>query len=176
MHNLCVCSDNPLLPCPSSHLVTADIRVMRRSCFNEDVLLLSSAASLLACVRVCVCRGEVFGSICAASPALLWPSYFFLLELCDAASCSVLCAIGIAQQWSVRGKQLQEGFAWFWEVAGAYVCLVGKGVWFWGEGRTYLGLLQPCLLLRVKIFPLLTSFLSFSLSLSPPPFLPDAEI
>lgn len=121
-------------------------------------------------MRACVCvPGGGIRLHLRSVPSIAVAIYFFLLELCDAASCSVLCAIGIAQQWSVRGKQLHEGFAWFWEVAGAYVCLVGKGVWFWGRGRTYLGLLQPCLLLRVKIFPLLTSFLSFSLSLSLPP-------
>lgn len=124
-----LCSDNLLLPCPWSHLVTADMGVMQRPCFKEDVLLLSDVASLLACV--CVCRGgEVFGSIYIASPALLWPSTFSSLSCVTQPSCSVLCAIRIAQQWSVRGKQLRKGFAWFWEVAEACVCLVGKGVRF----------------------------------------------
>lgn len=30
----------------------------------------------LPCLHVCVCWGEAFGSICTASPALLWPSIF----------------------------------------------------------------------------------------------------
>ena len=73
---------------------------------------------------VCVPGGGIQLHLCSI-PSIAVAGYFFLLELCDAASCSVLCAIRIAQQWSVRGKQLREGFAWFWEVAGAYVCLVG---------------------------------------------------
>lgn len=111
-------------------------------------------------MRACVCvpGGGILLHLHSV-PSIAVAVYFFLLELCDAASCSVLCAIRIAQQWSVRGKQLHEGFAWFWEVAGAYVCLVGKGVRFAGGGRTYVGLLQLCLLVRVKLLHLLTSFL-----------------
>lgn len=88
----------------------------------------------LPCVRACVCvpGGGILLHLHSV-PSIAVAVYFFLLELCDAASCSVLCAIRIAQQWSVRGRQLREGFAWFWEVAGAYVCLVGKGVRFGGE-------------------------------------------
>lgn len=89
--------------------------------------LLSGAASLFAGLRV---GGRYW------APSAQHPQhgcgpvavYFFLLELCDAASCSLLCAIGIAQQWSVTGQQLHEGSAWFWEVAEANVCLVVKRV------------------------------------------------
>jgi len=149
--------DNLLLPCPLGYLVTADIP-MRGPCFNEDVLLLSSAASVLACVRACLRGGGIWLHL-RSVPSIAVAVCFFLLELCDAASCSVLCAIRIAQQWSTRGKQLREGFAWFWEVAGDCVCLFGKGVWLWGGGRTDLGLLHPCLLLRMKLFPFQASFL-----------------
>lgn len=123
-------------------------------CFSYLVQL----PCLHACMCVCVPGGGIRLHL-RSVPSIAVAVYFFLLELCDAASCSVLCAIRIAQQWTVRAKQLHEGFACFWEVAGAYVCLVGKGVRFWGGGRTYLGFLQPCLLLRIKLFPLLTSFL-----------------
>lgn len=78
---------------------------------------------------VCVLGGGIQLHLCSV-PSVAVTVYFLLLELCDAASCSVLCAIRIAQQWRVRGRQLHEGFACFWERAGAYVCLVGKGVQF----------------------------------------------
>lgn len=154
-------------------MVTADTRVMRRPCFSKDVLLLSGAASLLACV--CVLGGGIrlhLHGISSVAVAI----YFFLLELCDAASCSVLCAIRIAQQPSVRGRQLHVGFACFWEVARAYVCLVGEGVQVWRGGRMYLGLIQLCLVLRIKLFPFLTSFLYFFFPLSLFFFFPDAKI
>lgn len=84
----------------------------------------------LPCLHVCVPgRGGIWLHL-HSIPSIAVAIYFFFLELCDAASCSVLCAIRIAQQWSVRGKQLHKGFAWFWEVVGACVCLVGEGVRF----------------------------------------------
>lgn len=87
----------------------------------------------LPCLHACVCWGGGIRLPPCSVPSIAVAVYFFLLELCDAASCSVLCAIRIAQRWCERGKQLHEGFAWFWELAGTHVCLVGKRVQFWGE-------------------------------------------
>lgn len=128
-------------------MVTADTRVTWRPCFNRDLPLLSCAASLFA--GVCVGGGTKL-HLCGV-PSSAVAIYFFLLELCDAASCSLLCAIRIAQQWSVTGQQLQEGSACFWEDTEAYVCLVVQGVQSWGR-QDVPGTSQPSLLLG-QTFP-----------------------
>lgn len=128
--------------------------LLRKMCFPY----LTQLPCVRASVCVCECQGEILGSICTASPVLLWPSVFSFLS-CVTQQDVLCCAIRIAQHWGVRGNQQQEGFAWFWEMAGAYVCLVKKGVWFWRGGRTYLGLLQLCLLFRINLFPVVIYFL-----------------
>lgn len=145
-------------------MVTADTRVTWRPCFNRDLPLLSCAASLFA--GVCVGGGTKL-HLCGV-PSSAVAIYFFLLELCDAASCSLLCAIRIAQQWSVTGQQLQEGSACFWEDTEAYVCLVVQGVQSWGR-QDVPGTSPTLFALRTDLSLLLTSLSDFlSLSFFPP--------
>lgn len=100
--SLCVCSDNLLLPCPLRYLLAADTGVMWRPCFQGRCDSLISC-SFLACVRVCarlcvcVCQGEILGSICTASPAMPWPSVFSFLS-CVTQQVVLCCAVRIAQQ------------------------------------------------------------------------------
>lgn len=113
--SLCVCSDNLLLPCPLRCLLAADTGLMCRPCFQGRCASLISCSFLVCvhlcvCVCVCVCRGEILGSICTASPAVLWPSVFSFL-CCVTQQVVLCCAIRIAQQCRVRGNQQQKGFA-----------------------------------------------------------------
>lgn len=145
-------------------MVTTDTRVTWRPCFHKDVPLLSRAASLFAGVRA----GGGTELHLRGVPSSAVAVYFFLLELCDAASCSVLCgAIRIAQQRSVTGQQLREGSACFWEVTEASFAWLFKGCGLGGGGKMYLGLLQPCLLLGQTISSFWHPFLIFSLFCSP---------
>lgn len=122
---VCVCSDNLLLPRPLRYLLAADTGVMWRPCFQwrcASLISCSFLACICVCTFVCVCPGEILGSICTASPAVLWPSVFSFLS-CVTQQVVLCCAIRIAQQcmWEgtnskralpSSGKYLGLMFAW----------------------------------------------------------------
>lgn len=90
------------------------------------------------CVCVCVSGRDTLLHLHSV-PSSAGAVCVFLLELCDAASCSVLCHQDCSTVECER-EPTARGLAWFWEVAEAYVCLVKKRVWFLTGDRTYLGL------------------------------------
>lgn len=129
--------------------------LLRKMCFPY----LTQLPCVRASVCVCVSVRERYSAPSAQPPQRCCGHLFFSFLSCVTQQVVLCCAVRIAQHWGVRGSQQQEGFASFWEVAGAYVCLVKKGEWFWRGGRTYLGLLRLCLLFRINLFPVVIYFL-----------------